>query len=285
MQQFCKKACKSCHVNVTSGTTTTDTSTPNNEQQKTMAFGVIQVMAGNEVTMRVMESIAYMESETVMQLDESIRVQCQNRHEFCAFWAVHGECEHNVEYMYRECSPSCMVCHHLLPDVTPHCPKIDDTLIKPALYPGDLHQMFHRMIEEAPGNRTDDEWIEINRNLGTWTNYTVHIHSQPDTEVQDASSPPWVITLDNFLTEEECTTMIQLGYKYEYERSIEKVEGTYDDLQSDYRTSENAWCSSARGCRNETIPMRLHQRMADVLGIPPENSEDIQILKYEIGQY
>ena len=79
--------------------------------------------------------------------------------------------------------------------------------------------------------------------------------------------------------------MIQLGYKYEYERSVEVTDETYDQIESDYRTSENAWCSSRRGCRNETIPAQLHQRMADVLGIPPENSEDMQILKYEVGQY
>jgi prolyl 4-hydroxylase len=286
MQQYCKKSCGLCHGE---GSVDVLSRTRNKELQKTTSFGVRQVIEGDlaeEVALRVMETIAYMESEIVLQLDEEIRIQCQNRNELCAFWAVHGECELNMDYMYMDCAPSCMVCH-LLYDPEPDCPKRDDTIMNPSLYPGDLNQMFHRIVEEAPGNRTDG-WREDHRILQGTPNYTVHIHSQPDTgaqEVVDTSTPPWVITLDHFLTDEECTTMIQLGYKYEYERSIEKVEGTYDDVQSDYRTSENAWCSSARGCRHETIPARLHQRMADVLGLPPENSEDIQILKYEVGQY
>ena len=64
-----------------------------------------------------------------------------------------------------------------------------------------------------------------------------------------------------------------------------KFDGSHDSVQSERRTSENAWCSSSKGCRDEEIPTRLHQRMSAVLGIPPENSEDLQLLKYEKGQF
>ena len=286
MHQFCKKSCQSCNIDDVV-VVTKDRPTPSFEQPKKTTFGVMQAMNGeraNEVVVRVTESIAYMESEIVLQLEESIRTQCQNRHELCAFWAVLGECEQNIAYMHGNCAPSCMVCHLSQDSMDPpYCPPRDDTTMKAALHPGDLNEMFLRIVQEAPGNRSNVV-LDDSRAMVT-PNYTVHIHSQPDTSRSDASTPPWVITLDHFLTEEECTVMIQLGFKYEYERSIEKVEGTYDDIQSDYRTSENSWCSSQRGCRNETIPTRLHQRMADVLSIPPENSEDIQILKYEVGQY
>ena len=278
MQHYCKKSCDFCHLQVA---TTNDNQKNYIEQEKATSFGIRQRIDGarsDEVVARLLESIAYMESETVLQLDESTRAKCQNQEELCTFWAVHGECELNPNYMQLNCAPSCMTCHH--DDPAPHCPGRDATA-KPALYPGDLNKMFQRIVNQAPGNRTDVSTITHNH---TMPNYTVQVHSQPLTDA-DASTPPWVITLDDFLTEEECTIMIQLGFKHEYHRSNEVTDGEYDVIQSDYRTSENTWCTRSHGCRNETIPARLHQRMADVLSIPPENCEDIQILKYEVGQY
>jgi prolyl 4-hydroxylase len=83
--------------------------------------------------------------------------------------------------------------------------------------------------------------------------------------------------------------MIQLGYKYVYKRSEDvgekKFDGSHDAVQSTRRTSENAWCSTFHGCREETIPSLVHERMAKVMAIPPGNSEDLQLLKYEKGAF
>jgi prolyl 4-hydroxylase len=58
-------------------------------------------------------------------------------------------------------------------------------------------------------------------------------------------------------------------------------------MKSAERTSENAWCSTRTGgCREIEVPVRLHKRMSTVMEIPPENSsEDMQLLKYEVGQF
>ena len=64
-----------------------------------------------------------------------------------------------------------------------------------------------------------------------------------------------------------------------------KFDGSHDSQQSKGRTSENAWCSVRQGCRQEEIPNRIHERIAEVLTIPAVNSEDLQILKYEVGQF
>jgi prolyl 4-hydroxylase len=128
------------------------------------------------------------------------------------------------------------------------------------------------------------------------TDYSVTVHSRPSAEpatevsvVNDRSLPPWVITFDNFLTPEECDDMVQLGYKSGYKRSedvgAEKEDGTVGAKKSTGRTSENAWCSSRDGCRDEDVAQRLHNRMSQVMGISPENSEDMQLLRYEVGQF
>lgn len=186
---------------------------------------------------------------------------------------------------------ACKTCH--LIDMETRCPKLPDAV--PALKPGDLNTMFQRIVETAPGNRTltaeDRRLLEISET----PEYTVTVHSKPTdfspAEInidQDRNLPPWVITLDNFLTDEECDSLIQHGYESGYKRSQDvggqKFDGTVDSVVSVGRTSENAWCSSKSGCREETVPRRVLDRMSTLMGIPPENSEDFQILKYEVGQ-
>jgi prolyl 4-hydroxylase len=177
------------------------------------------------------------------------------------------------------------------------CPPLPDAI--PALKPGDLNKMFERIVETAPGNRTLTEDERKQLAADETTEYSVVVHSRPTDGLslvkdmislsKDKGLPPWVITFDNFIAPEECEAMIQLGYKYEYKRSADvgaqNFDGSHEAKESTGRTSENAWCSERQGCRNETIPTRIHNRMSKVLGIPAENSEDLQILKYEVGQY
>jgi hypothetical protein len=152
--------------------------------------------------------------------------------------------------------------------------------------------------------------------LSTPTNYTVRIYSSPGggnnndknghpLDVQDQPAP-WVITLDNFLTEDECDGLIRHGHGGSgrqqqhnegqgegsgagFERSVDvgghnAVDGTVYGRQSGVRTSETSWCTAGSGCRTAEIPHRIHQRISALLTIPPQHSEDFQILKYEVGQ-
>ena len=155
--------------------------------------------------------------------------------------------------------------------------------------------MFERIIKVAPGNRTLTEEERRQLEKSEMTKYSIIAHSRPSkgpaTKVDlssDKNLPPWVITLENFITDEECDALIQHGYNAGYKRSedvgTQKFDGTVDSKKSTGRTSENAWCSSRNGCREATIPKRILNRISSVIGIPPENSEDLQILKYEVGQ-
>lgn len=259
----------------------------------TTAFGELQRAEGAqaEETLEMVEkSVVYMKSDQVTSLSARIRDNCQNRNELCAFWAVIGECENNKAYMQTNCAPSCRSCHMI--DMDERCPKLKDP--EPALHPGDLNKMFERILRQAPGNRTLPESEKEELAAQNMPLYTVHVHSRPEpaTEISaalDKSMPPWVITFENFVTDEECDAMIQLGHENEYKRSEDvgapKFDGTHDSVKSERRTSENAWCSDFAGCRPQEIPQRLHDRMSKVMGIPANNSEDFQILKYEVGQF
>ena len=173
------------------------------------------------------------------------------------------------------------------------CPELPDAV--PALGPGDLNKMFERIVERAPGNRTLSDQERQRLKKSDMTEYSVKVYSRPSdesaTEVNiqsDRELPPWVITLDNFLTDEETDALIQHGYDEGYKRSedvgAQNFDGSVESKKSTGRTSENAWCTTRNGCREKIIPTRILNRMSTVMGIPPQNSEDFQILKYDVGQ-
>jgi prolyl 4-hydroxylase len=179
--------------------------------------------------------------------------------------------------------------------MTNRCPPLASD-VPQALYPGDLNKMFERIVDEAPGNQTLTAEMQRKLDDDKMPAYTVQVLSRPSQEpasevsiVNDKSLPPWLVVFDNFITDDECEAMIQLGYKYEYQRSEDvgarKFDGTHDSVKSRDRTSENAWCSEFSGCRDQEIPSRIMARMGTVMGIPPQNSEDLQLLKYEKGQF
>eukprot|EP00980_Cylindrotheca_fusiformis_P013387 scaffold3410_cov141-Cylindrotheca_fusiformis.AAC.30 len=282
MTKSCAKSCTACGGSVKKNFTlddedfiepsSVDTMEPDALIAESAKFGEPQKAEGTtrlKTLNNVASTIEYMRSDEISNLSADLVESCLNRHELCSFWAVIGK------------------------SITQRCPPLEDAV--PALEPGDLNKMFERIVATSPGNRTltDEERQELADN--NMTEYTVVIHSRPSEEPATESStktdklPPWVVVFENFVTDEECETMIQLGYKHEYKRSADvgalKFDGTHESIQNSRRTSENAWCSFRHGCRNETVPARLHDRMSRVMNIPPEHSEDFQILKYEKGQF
>ena len=180
--------------------------------------------------------------------------------------------------------------------IATRCPPRDPNA-KPGLEVGGLHKMFENIVASAPGNHSaEDRDVD-----SAMPPYTVTVHSRPwtaeeaekateetDQELHQAyGGPPWVVTFDGFLTEEECEHLIALGQSEEYKRSEDvgaaKFDGSFAGLQSTKRTSENAWCKN--GCRGDVVAQRVMDRIGNVTMIPSRNFEDFQILKYEEGQY
>jgi len=179
-------------------------------------------------------------------LSEEVLAACTNRDDLCAFWAGNGQCEvnKNKAFMKTKCAPSCQTCEMI--DMNVRCPPLGDD-VRPGLLPGELNTMFERIVKTAPGNQTDENFKMEDGMM----NYTVHVHSRPKprdddeepiSRERDLEQPPWVITFNNFISEEECNHLIKLGYGSGYKRSDDvgalKVDGSYNPVKTVLRTSE-----------------------------------------------
>lgn len=222
MVYHCPVSCDSCPAVVDGD---------NGDLLKAVAeYGEPQTVAGKdaEKTMEVVrKTVTYMKNDIygpnpTHALSGEVLAECVNREELCAFWAAIGECEANKAYMKLKCAPSCQTCDMI--DIKSRCPPLGDD-VRPALLPGELNAMFELILATAPGNQTGDA-VHIGEGM---TNYSVHVHSRTRpreedeepiiTRERDLAEPPWIITFEDFLTEEECAHLIQLGFQNEFKRS------------------------------------------------------------------
>lgn len=174
--------------------------------------------------------------------------------------------------MKIHCAPACFTCEHLSFDT--RCPVPEN--LTDVFAAGDLNGMFDRIV-------TDPYYQE---------QYTIEILSRPkndttSTNTKPKRDKPWVVTIENFLTDEECDTLIRLGGELGYEQSLDvgarKFDGTFDSVQSSGRTSTNAWCQDA--CFDDPVTKRVLAKIENLTGVPDDNSEYLQLLKYEKDQF
>jgi len=90
------------------------------------------------------------------------------------------------------------------------------------------------------------------------------------------NNDPLVLTIDNFLTVDECNHMIQIS-KPDMARSL--VCGEKERVESAGRTSSNSWIKHD----HDEITLRIGQKIANIVGIPLENAESYQVIYYDIN--
>ena len=223
---------------------------------------------------RVEEARDYIEN-TVMVDDryKMVRDLCRNYDESCTQLAIQGHCEKSKGFMHNECAPVCFTCEQL--HIEARCPI--DPAMKNAWYRGDLNRMFERIMSDH-----------------TFQQYSPTVLSRPyyapgDTrKTADYERGPWIVVLEDFVTPEECERLIQLGGNAGYKRSTEEnlVPNEYGGIPkyvSEIRTSTNSWCRE--GCRDDPLVVQVMERMENLTGIPRSYSEDLQLLRYEEGQF
>jgi 2OG-Fe(II) oxygenase superfamily/ShK domain-like len=186
-------------------------------------------------------------------------------------------CREDWEFMKSHgCYAFCFKCEYL--HIESVCPV--DSNEKNAWYPGDVDVLFTNIIQ-----RFNDTY-----NITVLSRPYIKDDTNGDMDDEDSEKVdgPWIIQLDNFLSEEEANSMIELGHKIGYARSNQVGDldefGKNTDHVTAHRTSRNAWCDTDE-CMDHEVVQRLYDRIYNLTSIDGDHSEAIQLLQYTPGQY
>ena len=173
----------------------------------------------------------------------------------CGDWAKAGECAANPSYMLTSCAKACRSCHLL--DTEVRCRPMPGRTA--AMGAGDLNATFARAVAGFP-------------ELGP----------------RVLSTDPWVVVFDNFLRPDEVEALKRLGAAEGFTESVDAGErlpdGRFRAIKSAARTSETAWCVTEK-CAQDDLVQSVTDRIANVSRVPYVNSEYLQVLHYQVGQY
>eukprot|EP00980_Cylindrotheca_fusiformis_P004924 scaffold1050_cov51-Cylindrotheca_fusiformis.AAC.3 len=222
----------------------------------------------------ILDTQDYM-SNIVMQENEygPVRRSCLNYDAHCSAYAALGYCHSEFSNgnaddddfitMMANCAPACQTCHELI-----HVQPCQVNFHHNVIHEGDLEIMFRSMAGEDDKNQNS-------------LPYKPKIFSRPGGDPMDDTiiDGAWLIALEDFLSNDECNHLIEMGAIRGYERSYLQDE---DDVE-EYRTSVNSWCEEE--CANDPIVQTILNRISDTTGIPSEYSEPLQMLRYTKGQY
>ena len=177
---------------------------------------------------------------------------CVDKDPECIPWAQKGQCYLNPEYMNATC---CFACS---PDPEDRCSP--DPSKRPAVAEGDLSKVFERAV----------------------SNY-----SQYGPKILNRD--PWVVYFENLLTPEETDGIFEAvgGKNQEYLKpstTAQVVNGKLTDVPDQIRTSWNAWCQHPF-CYNHPVHETVISRIMDIVGLPHDYAEHMQLLKYGPGEY
>ena len=227
----------------------------------------------HEVKKVIHDTVAYMTDKIYTEKESApLRRDCFNADPLCSIWAAQGWCN-STEDLYEMqwlCAPACQVCHQLPYLRLCHMDYADpEYLTEDALEPGGLSLMFERIVREYP-------------------QYNPQVLSQPATDLfGDGEEGPWIVTLQSFLTDEECDFLVAQGHELGFEESWAST-GEIDEYGEPIwatgtaRTSRNTWCEDS--CLEHPTTREILERMVNIAGVPEVNSEYLQLLKYEFGE-
>ncbi len=170
----------------------------------------------------------------------------------------------------KKCAPVCQICEEL--DFLFWCP-LDPSKPMALSRVGDLHKLFEQIVFNK------DQFEQFTPNIISMPNNSSH-----PTSIQR----PWLIEFETFLvTDEECDHIIQLGdtlgYTPSSDEGAKQPDGSFESVQTSWRKSSSAWCMGE--CVEDEVIKRLEDCVERITGIPRENSEHLQLLKYQTDEF
>mmetsp|Transcript_6636 Transcript_6636/g.13171 ORF Transcript_6636/g.13171 Transcript_6636/m.13171 type:complete len:471 (+) Transcript_6636:64-1476(+) len=205
------------------------------------------------------------------------KTKCKDRYPICTFEAERGECTNNPGWMIVNCCKSCDDKEGYAPllDSNVRCTRERLNATVPAWEPGSLDALF-------------TNWAKGGKN-GEYDQYEPRVISSPGKVFGAEHDGPWIMVFDSFVNDFEIEALLsgaEFGSGYQRSTDQGKIIGSSGEREkviSKTRTSSNAWCRAE--CENLSGVKQVTERIEKVTGVPQENYESFQILRYEEGEF
>lgn len=201
---------------------------------------------------------------------------CRDRFTMCAQHAKSSRCMDSPGWMIVHCCESCepYLNSRELIDANKRCAREHLNVTDPIWKPGDLNTLFETWA-------TDSAYVP----------YEPKVWSSPNPKKYgDANTRegPWIMTFDNFMTNEEAEDVIKGGHLSGFERSTDQgavnaATGEQEKVVSQTRTSSNAWCRAE--CEQLPGVESLTIKTERFTNVPRSHYESFQILQYGHNQF
>jgi len=237
-----------------------------------------------KVSSVISRTLEYM-AETVYAEEEfsNVRRDCFNSDPKCSYYAAMGECNsRDIRWMQENCGPACESCRAV--EYWNECGSLED--MDDVLKPGELNKMFETIVSTYPKEKiTIVSYPERREQMVRDSN--IQFVEQQIVESELEHEKPWILTIDDFLTDAESSFLIGQGEKYGFDRSEIDLDWIADlamDSSGEIdkeRTSSGTFCDDE--CALDPVTQRITQRINGLTGIPTGNLEHLQLVKYGIG--
>lgn len=180
---------------------------------------------------------------------------CMNHNMECPSWAHEGGChkEGFMEWMVINCPLACNTCDLANP-ATRCTRKMLNMSETPAFATGQMNVMLS----------------EIEKRY------------QETHKVTVLSRQPWVIAIDNFLTDDEIAALQAHATPWDQLSGVEHVD-EHGHLEPGGRTSSKAWCN--RDCLEQELVQGVLSKVEKLLTVPRSHYEHMQVCKNIIEHY
>mmetsp|Transcript_12532 Transcript_12532/g.20867 ORF Transcript_12532/g.20867 Transcript_12532/m.20867 type:complete len:470 (-) Transcript_12532:99-1508(-) len=175
------------------------------------------------------------------------RLLCKNEKQECGFWAGHGECESNLNFMMLTCPLACQFCDKKMR--YEECSGKKNS--KPSIPDGGIQKTYEHLKSL--------EQVEL----------------VSEAEVKE-NNDPWVLKIDNFVTDEEADALVAVAKGLTWQPSSSVSSASLKETSFVRRLSQSA---VGKDCQDEAYT-KLEAKLSELVKVESKFVEPLEFVHY-----
>ena len=274
MLDKCAKSCKECTVS----------SSERDKKVEKNYFGIDQELFGenidkDETRARIETMKDYgkwlMKQESTTK---TMRKLCTNELNNCAYYATKGLCETKVIFMMENCPLACMMCDKK--EQFDACVGMRHPFSEPIFVTDEKKENMLNEDEETKVTHSIHSFFETIKKNDHSSPFEFEFLVEPN-----SNQDPWILRLGNFLSNEECNSIIDLGHTLGWTNSTSNVSNEAPKKLKKQKelleSSNTAKCSDfMNACNSHSVLSSVIKKLSLLTQIPLKYFEPAELKLY-----